>query len=82
MSGLFKLKKDFKFHDKGHKNEQITWLIKGKMKFYIGKKRSSLLANKPLVEADHLTIMEEMSYGAIGFDAFSRKELRKDTLKK
>lgn len=74
---LFKLKKDFKFHDKGHKNEQITWLIKGKMKFYIGKKRSSLLANKTSVDIGPFDYHGGMSYGAIGFDAFSPKRAEK-----
>ena len=31
---LFDLKPGFKFDDKGHTNEQITWLIDGSMDFY------------------------------------------------
>ena len=31
---LFALKAGFKFEDKGHANEQITWLIDGTMNFY------------------------------------------------
>ena len=31
---LFDLKSGFKFNDKGHANEQITWLINGEMDFY------------------------------------------------
>ena len=31
---LFDLKPGFKFEDKGHDNEQITWLIEGEMAFY------------------------------------------------
>ena len=39
---LFDLKKGFKFNDKGHKNEQITWLINGEMKFYAQNKTKTL----------------------------------------
>ena len=36
---MFDLKKGFKFHDNGHKNEQITWLINGEMMFYANTKK-------------------------------------------
>ena len=34
---MFDLKPGFKFHDEGHINEQITWVIKGNMDFYVSK---------------------------------------------
>ena len=74
---LFKLKKGFKFYDKGHKNEQITWLIKGKMKFYVKNKKSSLIANKTAVDIGSYDFHGGKSYGAVGFDAFSPKRSEK-----
>ncbi len=74
---LFKLKKGFKFHDKGHKNEQITWLIKGKMKFYVKNKKSSLIANKTAVDIGSYDFHGGKSYGAVGFDAFSPRRVEK-----
>ena len=70
---LFKLKRGFKFHDKGHKNEQITWLIKGKMKFYIKNKLLLLEVNKTSVDIGSYDFHGGTSLGAIGFDAFSPK---------
>ena len=70
---LFKLKRGFKFHDKGHKNEQITWLIKGKMKFYVKNKSLSLEANKTSVDIGSYDFHGGISLGAIGFDVFSPK---------
>lgn len=69
---MFNLKKGFKFHDYGHKNEQITWLIKGKMQFNAGKK------NKLLKVDNGVSIGKNhphggVSQGAIGFDAFFPK---------
>ena len=74
---LFKLKRGFKFHDKGHKNEQITWLIKGKMKFYVNNKNVSLEANKTSVDIGPYDFHGGISMGAIGFDAFSPKRSEK-----
>ena len=74
---LFKLKRGFKFHDKGHKNEQITWLIKGKMKFYVKNKHMSLEANKTSVDIGPYDFHGGISMGAIGFDAFSPKRSEK-----
>ena len=34
---MFDLKPEFKFNDKGHSNEQITWVIEGEMDFYANK---------------------------------------------
>ena len=48
---LFDLKKGFKFFDKGHSNEQITWLISGSMDFYSGKLEEKLIKNKGLISA-------------------------------
>ena len=39
---LFDLKNGFKFEDKGHANEQITWLIDGKMDFYSNGENKTL----------------------------------------
>ena len=35
-------KNGFKFEDKGHANEQITWLIDGKMDFYSNGENKTL----------------------------------------
>ena len=43
---LFDLKKGFKFFDKGHSNEQITWLISGSMDFYSGDLEEKLIKDK------------------------------------
>ena len=74
---LFKLKRGFKFHDKGHRNEQITWLIKGKMKFYFKKSHMSLEANKTSVDIGPHDSHGGVSMGAIGFDVFSPKRSEK-----
>ena len=74
---LFKLKKGFKFHDKGHRNEQITWLIKGKMKFYYNNNHKSLEANKTSVDIGPHDSHGGVSMGAIGFDVFSPKRSEK-----
>ena len=42
---LFDLKSGFKFEDKGHPNEQITWLTKGKMSFYAKDQKDILFEN-------------------------------------
>jgi hypothetical protein len=39
---LFELKSEFRFSDKGHMNEQITWLISGSMNFYCNNFKSRL----------------------------------------
>ena len=74
---LFKLKKGFKFHDTGHKNEQVTWLIKGKMKFYVKNKSANLKANKASVDIGSYDYHGGTSFGAMGFDAFSPKRSEK-----
>jgi len=72
---MFDLKPGFKFNDKGHSNEQITWVIKGEMNFYSNK------IEKKLNQFNAVDIGENhehggISNGAIGFDAFypKRKE--------
>ncbi|MDB9774013.1 hypothetical protein OAB21_00085 [Candidatus Pelagibacter sp.] len=72
---MFDLKPGFKFNDKGHANEQITWVIKGEMNFYSNK------VEKKLNQFNAVDIGENhehggISNGAIGFDAFypKRKE--------
>ena len=39
---LFDLKPGFKFEDKGHSNEQITWLTKGLMEFYANGEKKTI----------------------------------------
>lgn len=69
---LFDLKKGFKFEDKGHKNEQITWLIDGRMDFYAdGKHKTLNLDNGVDIGPNHLH--GGISSGALGFDAFFPK---------
>ena len=73
---LFQLKKDFSFFDKGHYNEQITWLVEGDMKFNINGE------TKDLSTCDGVNIGEfqkhgGFSTGAVGFDVFYPKRLEK-----
>ena len=70
---LFKLIRGFKFYDKGHKNEQLTWLIDGKMKFYVKNKSKLLKVNGASVDIGPYDYHGGVSLGAIGFDAFSPK---------
>ena len=72
---LFDLKSGFKFEDKGHPNEQITWLTKGKMSFYAKDQKDILFENSGISVGSN-QIHGGMSEGAIGFDAFfpKRKE--------
>ena len=72
---LFNLKKGFKFNDNGHVNEQITWLKKGEMKFYSGKKNKKLKTNQG-IDVGYFHKHGGLSKGAIGFDVFfpKRKE--------
>ena len=74
---LFKLKRGFKFHDNGHKNEQLTWLVNGKMKFYVKNKSKLLKSNGASVDIGPFAYHGGMSLGAIGFDAFSPKRSEK-----
>ncbi len=74
---LFKLKRGFEFFDKGHKNEQITWLIKGKMKFHIKNKFKLLSKNKTGVDIGSYDFHGGTSLGAMGFDAFLPKRSEK-----
>ena len=72
---MFNLKKNFQFYDKGHHNEQITWLFKGKMKFFISK-NSRILTSDHGVDIGKYITHGGISSGAIGFDIFfpKRKE--------
>jgi len=69
---LFDLKPGFKFADKGHFNEQITWLIDGSMNFYSDKIKSKL-TNKTGVDIGPNHSHGGVSNGAVGFDAFFPK---------
>ena len=55
---LFRLKEDLSLSN-GHKNEQLTWLVNGKMKFYVKNKSKLLKSNGASVDIGHTTIMEE-----------------------
>ena len=74
---LFDLKPGFKFEDKGHSNEQITWVITGSMDFYANGEKKTI---KPGIGVDigpnH--IHGGISSGAMGFDAFfpKRQEIK------
>ena len=69
---MFDLKKDFRFEDKGHAYEQITWLVDGKMNFYTnGVKKILTTQNGVDIGPNH--VHGGISDGAIGFDAFYPK---------
>ncbi len=69
---LFDLKPGFKFEDKGHANEQITWLTEGEMDFYSNDKKKLLKTDIGVsIGPNHLH--GGVSGGALGFDAFYPK---------
>lgn len=69
---LFDLKPGFKFEDKGHANEQITWLIFGKMDFHANGECKTLKSGNGVdIGPNH--IHGGISGGAMGFDAFFPK---------
>ena len=69
---LFDLKKGFKFEDKGHANEQITWLISGEMDFYTNNIHKKLYINNG-VDIGPYHLHGGVSGGAKGFDVFFPK---------
>ena len=69
---LFDLKPGFKFDDKGHLNEQITWLIDGSMDFYCKDQKQKLYCFNG-IDIGRLDPHGGVSNGAIGFDAFFPK---------
>lgn len=73
---MFDLKKGFKFDDKGHFNEQITWLVSGSMNFYSGNLKNKL-TNKKGIDIGSFQKHGGISNGAIGFDAFFPKRIEK-----
>ena len=75
---LFDLKNGFKFEDKGHANEQITWLIDGKMDFYSNGENKTLTPENGGVDIGPHHVHGGVSSGALGFDAFfpKREEVR------
>ena len=73
---MFDLKKGFKFYDKGHSNEQITWLVSGSMNFYSGDLEEKLTKDKGIDIGSYIS-HGGVSNGAIGFDAFFPKRLEK-----
>jgi len=71
---LFDLKPGFKFEDKGHSNEQITWIITGSIDFYAnGEKKIIKLGIGVDIGPNH--VHGGISNGAMGFDAFFPKRL-------
>lgn len=79
---LFDLKSGFKFNDTGHENEQITWVIKGDMDFYVENVKEKLTEDNG-VDIGSFQIHGGVSNGAIGFDAFypKREEKKYKTIK-
>ncbi|MDA7698186.1 hypothetical protein N8796_03155 [Candidatus Pelagibacter sp.] len=71
---LFEIHKGFKFHDKGHENEQITWLVEGEMNFY-SDNRKKLLNSDTGVSIGANNSHGGISDGAIGFDVFFPKRI-------
>lgn len=73
---LFDLKQGFKFEDKGHDNEQITWLIDGEMAFYANEEKKKLTPDVAVsIGPNH--VHGGVSGGALGFDAFFPKRIEK-----
>ena len=73
---LFDLKSGFKFNDKGHANEQITWLINGEMDFYSNSQKKKLTSDAGVsIGPNHEH--GGVSGGALGFDAFFPKRTEK-----
>ena len=70
---LFDLKNGFEFEDKGHANEQITWLIDGKMNFYSNGISKTLTPENGGIDIGPHHVHGGVSEGAIGFDAFFPK---------
>jgi quercetin dioxygenase-like cupin family protein len=73
---MFDLKKGFKFYDKGHENEQITWLIDGSMEFHTNNVKTILKKNCG-VDIGSKHVHGGVSNGALGFDAFFPKREEK-----
>ena len=73
---MFDLKRGFKFYDKGHGNEQITWLVSGSMNFYSGHLKNKLTKKKG-IDIGFFNEHGGVSNGAIGFDAFFPKRKEK-----
>ena len=71
---LFDLKPWFKFEDKGHYNEQITWIIEGEMAFYSNSEKKKLTSDIAVsIGPNH--VHGGVSGGALGFDAFFPKRI-------
>jgi len=69
---LFDLKPGFQFNDKGHTNEQITWVVEGEMDFYANKLEKKLnRSNGVDIGKNHKH--GGISNGALGFDVFYPK---------
>lgn len=73
---LFDLKPGFKFEDKGHHNEQVTWLVNGEMNFHADGRHKKLTTLDGVDIGPH-HVHGGISNGAIGFDAFFPKREEK-----
>ena len=73
---LFELKEGFKFDDKGHENQQVTWLVDGEMDFYSDNKEQ-LLNTDIGISIGSYHSHGGVSKGAMGFDAFFPKRVEK-----
>ena len=73
---MFDLKKGFQFEDKGHENEQITWLIEGSMEFHTNDLKKILIKDGG-VDIGSKHVHGGVSNGALGFDAFFPKREEK-----
>ncbi len=73
---LFHLMKKFDFHDKGHKNEQITWLINGSIEFYNNNDKKKMISSIG-VDVGKDTPHGGFSSGAVGFDIFYPRRTEK-----
>jgi len=73
---LFHLKERFAFHDKGHRNSQITWLIDGSIEFYNNNKKKKMTPSIG-IDVGKNTPHGGFSLGAVGFDAFYPKRREK-----
>ncbi len=69
---MFDLKPGFKFHDDGHTNEQITWIVNGEIDFYVDNIKKKLKNNLGVDIGKNIP-HGGISNGAIGFDAFFPK---------
>ncbi len=71
---LFELKQGFKFYDKGHPNQQVTWVVDGEMNFHANNNERVLNSDIGVSIGPNHT-HGGISKGAMGFDAFFPKRI-------